>query len=171
MYEESQESQISWQEIPNPMVEKVKKKSWLRTPTKLTPELIENAKKYLTQYTGDMLCDFNGKTIRQARLPSKKGLALWVGITEKSGINYCTIKDDDEEEIKQLKEEYIDICETIDLLAEEMLRQGALDGTYTAQSANFQLAANYGYVTKTEIKQNTNLKMGAEELIDKIKNS
>jgi len=102
-------------------------------PTKLTPELIEQARKHLESF------DVSVFTL----LPTIEGLALELKI------NRDTIYQWEKE-----NEAFSDIVNELRALQANKLIQNALNNRYNSSIAKLILSGKHGYVEKTEIDNN-----------------
>ena len=132
-------------------------------PTKLTLELIEKAKTYIgTCYDRPVYTDKGAMTYVDVNLPSKVGLALYLGIDKTTVDDWCKIpeqtfpvtydeyKEMELSEYLSLKSEFSSIVTSIMAEQEKRLINNGLGGLYKEKTTGM-LLSKHGYVTeKTE---------------------
>lgn len=97
-------------------------------PTKLTPELVERAEKYVIDGFKD-----DGDLV-----PSIAGLACYLGVSKNSIYKYG-----------ELNSDFLNTLEQIEVKQEKLLVNGGLSGTYNATITKLMMS-NHGYSDKQE---------------------
>lgn len=134
-------------------------------PTKLTAELLEKAKGYLaTCHDEPVYTDKGAMTYVNVNLPSKVGLALYLGIDKTTVDNWCTdlpieVTETSNAEI-ELHNEFFSIVKEIMAEQEKRLINNGLGGLYK-EKTNAMLLSKHGYVTE---KTETDLTSGGEKI-------
>lgn len=104
-------------------------------PTKLTPKLIEQARKHVDEFNNTVA----------TLLPTIEGLALELGI------NRDTIYEWEKENT-----EFSDIVSDLRAKQAQKLIQNSITGRYNASIAKLILSGKHNYVEKSEVDQNLN---------------
>lgn len=131
-------------------------------PTKLTPELIEKAKTYLsTCIDKPVWTEKGGMAYVEVNLPTKVGLALFLGInkdtveewckdiTPFSGIDNLPSSDHVYFDALNLRQEFSVIVKEIQIEQEKRLINNGLGGLYKEKTTGM-LLSKHGYAEKTE---------------------
>lgn len=126
-------------------------------PTKLTTELLEKARGYLaTCYDKPVWTEKGGLAYVDVNLPSKVGLAIYLGIDKATVDNWCNLEQKEEPwpindtMIPEMKQEFFGIVKEILSEQEKRLINNGLGGLYK-EKTNAMLLSKHGYATeKTE---------------------
>lgn len=123
-----------------PVIEDKEKAKGFGRPPKYGDDILEQAYEYLTG---------GWKEVGQA-LPSKVGLALYLGVVSKTIDNWC--KDDD-------KEDFLRICDAIMDMQHSCLLNNGLTGVFVAPITKMMMT-KHGYSDKVEnVNTNTERKV------------
>jgi hypothetical protein len=117
-------------------------------PTKLTPALIKQAKKFVADRRADRML-----------LPTVEGLALELGISRETVYAWCeagTLKGGDNADPDPLQIEFSDIVRDLQAAQGEKLMQYSLAGKYNPTIAKLILSGKHGYVEKQSTDLTTN---------------
>jgi hypothetical protein len=147
------------QVIPNLPAEQSRPKHAGGRPTKLTPELIDKAQGYIaTCIDTPVWTDKGGVAYVNVNLPSKVGLALYLGVDKVTIDNWCndrwtdTTEDTKFEVIEQkiiLRAEFFSIVNQVLAEQEKRLISNGLGGLYKEKTTGM-LLSKHGYAEKTE---------------------
>lgn len=130
-------------------------------PTKLTPELIEKAKTYLaTCIDKPVWTDKGGIAYVDVNLPTKVGIALYLGIDKTTVDEWCKetldydvqVTGPDEQVIVayiELRNQFSSIVKEVTAEQEKRLIQNGLGGLYKEKTTGM-LLSKHGYAEKTE---------------------
>lgn len=123
-------------------------------PTKLTPELLEKAKTYLS--TCIDIIDYTDKgalNFVNVELPTVVGLALYLGINKDTVTEWCKLGETKTEDVAeatiQLAQEFSVLVREIIQEQEKRLINRGLGGLYNPKIVGL-VAAKHGYAEKTE---------------------
>jgi hypothetical protein len=142
-------------------------------PTKLTPELIEKAKTYLgTCIDTPVYTEKGALTYVSVNLPSKVGLALYLGIDKTTVDDWCKVPEQtfpithneylklEKSDYLLLKSEFSCIVKEIMSEQEKRLINNGLGGLYK-EKTNAMLLSKHGYATE---KTETDITTGGEKI-------
>ncbi len=120
-------------------------------PTKLTPELIENAKGYLpTCVDIEHETDKGALAWVEVNLPTQVGLAQYLSIDKDTVTEWCKESIEDTEEVKDLRKQFSVIVKEIMREQEIRLVNKGLGGLYQARIGGMILS-KHGYAEKSEV--------------------
>lgn len=134
-------------------------------PTKLTPELIEKAKTYLsTCYDRPIYTNSGSLAYVEVNLPSKVGLALYLGIDKTTVDEWCKpnvliVSSSGDVENWELHTEFSSIVIQIMSEQEKRLISNGVGGLYKEKTTGM-LLSKHGYAEKTE----TDITTGGEKI-------
>lgn len=146
------------QDIPNLGAEQAKPKHAGGRPTKLTPELIERAKTYLTTCVDKPVwTEKGGVAYVDVNLPTKVGLALYLGIDKTTVDDWCQLLDkpgfgeqiEEFTSVGPLIQEFSCIVKEVMAEQEKRLISNGLGGLYKEKTTGM-LLSKHGYAEKTE---------------------
>jgi DNA-binding transcriptional regulator YiaG len=121
-------------------------------PTKLTKELVEKAKTYLSTCEDTVLeTEKGGISYVNVKLPMVADLALYLGISKSTVYDWCQEREDIEDNLAQ---EFSDIVKEINQEQEKRLINKGLGGLYAPKIAGM-IMSKHGYSEKQEIDHTT----------------
>lgn len=142
-------------------------------PTKLTPELIERAKAYIDTCSDEIVTTDKGALAYvNVKLPSRVGLAKYIGINNDTLIEWCKEKITDNEERNFLLKQFSEIVKDVDDEQHIRLLNNGLGGLYNPKT-NSMILSKHGYSEKIETEQNINGTMNINnisQVLDKLDN-
>lgn len=123
-------------------------------PSKLTPELIAKSREYLATCRDEVIFSDKGSvSYVNVKLPSRVGLARFIGIHNDTLIEWCKEKKTDNEERNNLIEQFSEIVKDIDDEQHMRLVNNGLGGLYNPKT-NSMMLAKHGYSERIETEQN-----------------
>lgn len=137
-------------------------------PTKLTPELLEKAHGYLATCKDEpVYTDKGALTYVNVNLPSKVGLAIYLGINKDTVEEWCKVIAYDETKTDEIVKANIELHREFSVIVKEIMQEqekrlinNGLGGLYK-EKTNAMLLSKHGYVTE---KTETDLTSGGEKI-------
>lgn len=124
-------------------------------PTKLTKEIIEKAKGYIdTCHATPIETDKGSLSYVDVQLPKVASLAIYLGINKDTVYDWCKVDEEDDEELKNLRQLFSDIVKDINTKQEEMLIDKGLGGLFQPKTTGM-LLSKHGYAEKQEVDHST----------------
>lgn len=141
-------------------------------PTKLTLELIEKAKGYLSTCEDSVIeTSKGGLSYVNVKLPMVADLAIYLGINKDTVYDWCKVVDGEDNNLKQ---QFSDIVKEVNHEQEKRLVNKGLGGLYAPKIAGMVMS-KHGYSEKQEIdhttkgdKINEKSDINLEELVKKV---